>query len=59
MEHARGHRDRLDLVILADALRPLLAQTRAHALDIGEDHRLPPAATDKPVEDDHLEKRLA
>jgi hypothetical protein len=25
MEHARGHGDRLDLVILADALRPLLA----------------------------------
>jgi hypothetical protein len=25
MEHARGHRDRLDLVVLADALRPLLA----------------------------------
>ena len=31
----------------------------ARALDVSEDHRLRPAAADKPVEDDRLEKREA
>ena len=54
-----AHRDRLDLVILADALRPCSLKLGAHALDVGEDHRLTPAAADEPVEDDRLEKRQA
>jgi hypothetical protein len=56
-KHARRHGNRLNLVILADALRPLLAEARAHALDVGDDDRLPPAAADERIEDNGLEER--
>jgi hypothetical protein len=39
---AGGDRDGLDFVILAHALRPLLAQARAQALHVGKNERLFP-----------------
>jgi hypothetical protein len=57
MKDARRDGNRLNLVILADALPALLAQARAHVLDIGKDERLASAAADQRVEDDGLGER--
>jgi hypothetical protein len=56
MKDSRLDSNWLNLVILADALCPLLAQARAHALYISEDHGLAAASADERVKDDSLEK---
>ena len=59
MKYAGRDGNRLDFVVLADALRALLAQARANTVNIGKDERLAPAAAYQRVENNRLEKRQA
>jgi hypothetical protein len=57
MKHAMLDGHRLEFVILAHALRPLLAEARTHAANIRQNERLGAAAPNQPVEDNGFEER--
>ena len=60
VEHAIGHRNGLDLIVLSDAVCALLADACTHAIDVGEDKGLrAPSPAHERVEDDGLEEGKA
>ena len=56
MKDARRSRDRLDIIVLADPARPLLAQSRPDALDIRKNESLTPATTYERIEDNSFKE---